>query len=82
MNGIPGRASFRQVTQNLKRPVRGRALSGLDKKHTTNDSIAAVVSMGRRNTLIFRERWSVLNEVSHTDILYGQTEVRDVGSVA
>jgi hypothetical protein len=36
------------------------------------------VSKGRRNTLI----WSVYNEVSHTDVLYGQAEVRDVGSVA
>ncbi|MFT5799083.1 MAG: hypothetical protein ACI84R_003153, partial [Candidatus Azotimanducaceae bacterium] len=28
------------------------------------------------------ERWSVYDEVSHTDVLYGQTEVRDVGSMA
>ncbi len=34
-----------------------------------------VVSMGRRNTLLFLERWSVYNEVSHTDVLYGQAEV-------
>ena len=35
----------------------------------------AAVSKGRRNTLIFLERWSVYNEVSHTDVLYGQAEV-------
>jgi hypothetical protein len=34
-----------------------------------------VVSTGRRNTLIFLERWSVYHEVSHTDVLYGPTEV-------
>jgi IS30 family transposase len=27
------------------------------------------------------ERWSVYHEVSHTNVLYGQTEVRDVGSL-
>jgi hypothetical protein len=41
-----------------------------------------VVSTGRRNTLIFRKRWSDYYEVPHTDVLYGQTEVRNVGSVA
>ena len=37
--------------------------------------LLAAVSPGRRNTLIFLERWSVYNEVSHTDVLYGQSEV-------
>ena len=40
------------------------------------------VSTGRRNTLIFLERWSVRDEVSDADILHGQTEVRDVGSLS
>ncbi|AXI55474.1 transglutaminase N-terminal domain-containing protein [Sulfitobacter sp. JL08] len=33
------------------------------------------VSTGDRNTLIFLERWSVRDEVSYADVLYGQTEV-------
>ena len=40
------------------------------------------VSMGRCNTLVFFEGWSVRDEVSYADVLHGQTEVRDVGSVA
>jgi hypothetical protein len=32
--------------------------------------LLAVVSTGRRNTLIFRKRWSVLNEVSPQDLLF------------
>ena len=43
---------------------------------------AGAVSTGERNTLIFLERWSVRDEVSDADILHGQTEVRDVGSLA
>jgi hypothetical protein len=31
----------------------------------------AVASTGRRNTLIFRKRWSVLNEVPYQDLLFG-----------
>jgi hypothetical protein len=30
-----------------------------------------VASTGRRNTLIFRKRWSVLNEVPYQDLLFG-----------
>jgi hypothetical protein len=38
-------------------------------------ALCPAVSKGGRNTLIFLERWSVYNEVSHTDVLYGQAEV-------
>jgi hypothetical protein len=31
----------------------------------------AVASTGGRNTLIFRKRWSVGNEVSYQDLLFG-----------
>ena len=48
----------------------------------SNDWSAGAVSTGERNTLVFLERWSVRDEVSYTDVLYGQAEVRDVGSVA
>jgi len=47
-----------------------------------NVGCAGAVSTGERNTLIFLERWSVRDEVSYADVLYGQTEVGDVGSVA
>ena len=32
---------------------------------------AGAVSTDRRNTLIFLERWSVIDEVSYTDVLHG-----------
>ena len=32
---------------------------------------SAVASTGRRNTLIFRKRWSVFYEVSSQDLLFG-----------
>lgn len=38
------------------------------------------VSTGRRNSLIFLERWSIDHEVSDTGVLYGQLEVRDVAA--
>ena len=41
-----------------------------------------VISIGRRNTLIFLERWSVYHEVSATNVLYRDAEVGDVGSMA
>jgi hypothetical protein len=41
-----------------------------------------VISTGRRNTLIFLERWSVSHEVSHTDVLHRHTEVGDVESLS
>ncbi|MFT5786294.1 MAG: hypothetical protein ACI9KK_001649, partial [Ascidiaceihabitans sp.] len=44
--------------------------------------LRAAVSTGRRNTLVFLERWSVKHEVSPPDIFHGQTEVRDLGSMA
>ncbi|PSL15106.1 hypothetical protein CLV88_12625, partial [Shimia abyssi] len=34
--------------------------------------LASAVSTGRRNTLIFLERWSVDHEVPDADVLYGQ----------
>jgi hypothetical protein len=44
--------------------------------------LCPVVSTGRRNTLILLERWSVKHEVSAAYILYRQTEIGDVGSMA
>jgi hypothetical protein len=44
--------------------------------------LCGVISIGQRNTLIFLERWSVYDEVSHTDVLYRYAEVGDVGSMA
>ena len=38
-----------------------------------------VGSASERNTLIFKERWSVRNEISPASIFYEQTEVRDMG---
>jgi hypothetical protein len=34
-------------------------------------TLRAVASTGRRNTLIFRKRWSVFYEVSSQDLLFG-----------
>ena len=45
-------------------------------------SFAPAVSIGRRNTLIFLERWSVYDEVPDADVLHEQTEVGDVGPMA
>ena len=45
-------------------------------------SFAPAVSIGRRNTLIFLERWSVFDEVPDADVLHEQTEVGDVGPMA
>jgi hypothetical protein len=33
--------------------------------------VSAVASTGERNTLIFWKRWSVGNEVSYQDLLFG-----------
>jgi hypothetical protein len=38
--------------------------------------------MGRRNTLVFSQRWSNQNEVSSTDIFHGQVEVGDLGPLS
>jgi uncharacterized protein (DUF2147 family) len=38
---------------------------------TIERSFNTVASTGRRNTLIFRKRWSVLNEVPYQDLLFG-----------
>lgn len=55
---------------------------GLAQPRCSERQLRPAVSKGRRNTLVFFERWSVRDEVSHTDVLHGQAEVRDVGSVA
>ena len=44
--------------------------------------LVPAVSIGRRNTLIFLERWSVNDEVPDADVLHEQTEVGDVGPMA
>ena len=44
--------------------------------------LCPVVSTGRRNTLIFLERWSVYHEVSATNVLYRCAKVGDVGSLS
>jgi hypothetical protein len=44
--------------------------------------LSVAVSTGRRNTLVFLERWSDPHEVSSPSILHRQTEVRDMGSMA
>jgi hypothetical protein len=36
-------------------------------------SLSAVVSTGRRNTLIFEQRWSVQYEVSSSHLLFSVT---------
>jgi hypothetical protein len=42
----------------------------------------AAVSTGRRNTLVFLERWSVSHGLSEADIFLRKAEGRDLGSVA
>jgi hypothetical protein len=37
---------------------------------------------GRRNTLVFSQRWSDQNEVSSPRIFHGQAEVADLGQMA
>jgi hypothetical protein len=44
--------------------------------------VATAVSTGRRNTLIFLERWSDQNEVSSPRIFHGQVEVGDLEQMA
>jgi len=40
------------------------------------------VSIGRRNALVFLERWSANDEMPVPDIFQEQTEVGDMGSTA
>lgn len=40
------------------------------------------VSTDRRNTLVFLERWSENDDIPAQNIFHGQTEVRDLGSMA
>jgi len=44
--------------------------------------VRAAISTGRRNTLIFSQRWSDEHEVTPPRIFYGQAEVRDLGPMA
>jgi hypothetical protein len=43
---------------------------------------SAAISTGRRNTLVFGQRWTDQNEVSSPHIFYGQAEVGDLGQMA
>ena len=49
---------------------------------TLQRTLSAAVSTGRRNTLVFLERWSVDHDLSSPDIFHRQAEVRDLGSMA
>jgi hypothetical protein len=44
--------------------------------------LCAVDSGGRRNTLVFEERWSVEDGISGTHLFHGQAEGGDLGSLA
>ncbi|MFT5870904.1 MAG: hypothetical protein ACI8TF_003035, partial [Paracoccaceae bacterium] len=41
--------------------------------------LCGAISTGRRNTLVFSQRWSDEHEVSPPHIFHGQAEVRDLG---
>jgi hypothetical protein len=53
-----------------------------DGNNCASATFSAAVSTGRRNTLIFLERWSDQNEVSSPRIFHGQAEVGDLGQMA
>uniref|UniRef100_UPI0022EB4082 hypothetical protein n=1 Tax=Parasedimentitalea psychrophila TaxID=2997337 RepID=UPI0022EB4082 len=44
--------------------------------------LSAAVSTGRRNTLVFMERWSVNHGLSPQTFFYRETEVGDLTSLA
>jgi hypothetical protein len=44
--------------------------------------LLTVDSGGRRNTLVFEERWSVEDGIPAEDIFYGETEGGDLGPLA
>jgi hypothetical protein len=63
------RGSIPPVCRNLKSGLKGREADfRCDLRQRRQ---LAVASTGERNTLIFWKRWSVGNEVSYQDLLFG-----------